>query len=70
METYEPNQSAIQFQPKNTARLWNDSEITKNYVAPELSFCKEERFKWASIYWPPQQQKTLNLNKKRQSEAD
>ena len=32
--------------------LWKDSEITIQYVAPELSFSKEKRFKWSSIYWP------------------
>lgn len=33
-------------------KLWNDSEATIKFVAPFLSFSRERRFKWSSIYWP------------------
>jgi hypothetical protein len=33
-------------------KLWSDSELTHNYPSPLLSFSREKRFKWSSIYWP------------------
>lgn len=32
--------------------LWKDSQATIPFVTPQLSFFKEKRFKWSSIYWP------------------
>ena len=53
----------------NRNQLWVDSEITGKYVAPHLPFSKEKRFKWASIYWPEDNDRLFALKKKRKSEV-
>jgi hypothetical protein len=37
-------------------------------VAPFLSFSREKRFKWSSIYWPENDANSLNVVKKGKSE--
>ena len=50
--------------------LWKDSEITIQYVAPELSFSKEKRFKWSSIYWPQINDNNLLVKKNKKSDVN
>lgn len=59
MDSYEyqppataPNQFFNTTNSFNKSKLWKDSETTIKYVSPLLSFSKERRFKWSSIYWP------------------
>jgi len=49
-------------------KLWADSEITRNYPSPQLSFSKEKRFKWSSIYWPENGDNTNAAKKKKDSD--
>lgn len=68
---YESPPSADYFYPSNNrinAQLWVDSEITGKFVAPQISFSKEKRFKWSSIYWPEDSDHLLSLKKKRKSD--
>lgn len=53
----------------NRNKLWQDSEITGKFVSPELSFFRERRFKWASIYWPESNEAAHLVKKKRKSEV-
>lgn len=50
-------------------KLWNDSENTIKFVSPFLSFSKERRFKWSSIYWPENDSDQLRVAKKGRSEV-
>jgi len=50
-------------------QLWTESAITANFVAPNLSFSREKRFKWASIYWPEDNDQVFALKRKRKSEV-
>ncbi len=54
---------------RNQNQLWVDSEITGKFVSPQLSFSKEKRFKWASIYWPEDSDRLHAVKKKRKSEV-
>ena len=57
------------FNTTNGNHLWVDSEITGKCVAPHLSFSKEKRFKWASIYWPEDNDRLFALKRKKKSEV-
>jgi hypothetical protein len=48
--------------------LWNESEATIKFVAPFLSFSKEKRFKWSSIYWPENDRNNMFVDNKGKSE--
>ena len=48
-------------------KLWVDSETTTNYVTPYLSFSKEKRFKWSSIYWPKNKDQELARRQRKRS---
>jgi hypothetical protein len=49
--------------------LWTDSEITGKFVSPFPSFPKEKRFKWASIYWPEDNDQLFSQKRKGKSVA-
>lgn len=74
MDTYEYSSPPTTNQLYNTAnsfnrnKLWNDSEATIKFVAPFLSFSKEKRFKWSSIYWPENEKNNEFIVKKGKSE--
>ena len=60
------------FMPSTTLhqnQLWTESSITGKFVAPRLSFSHEKRFKWASIYWPEDNDQLFALKRKRKSEV-
>lgn len=50
-------------------KLWTDSEITGKCVSPLLSFSREKRFKWSSIYWPEDNDQIFALKRKKKSEV-
>ena len=53
---------------QDNSKLWVDSEITGKYVSPQLPFSREKRFKWASIYWPEDNDQLFAMKRKRKSE--
>jgi hypothetical protein len=69
---YQPTATANQFynttNSLNRNKLWNESEITIKYVSPFLSFSKEKRFKWSSIYWPENNENNFLAKNKGKSE--
>lgn len=57
-----------QFYSTNPPKLWVEAEATRNHPSPHLSFSKEKRFKWSSIYWPDTHDLLHAANKKHLSE--
>lgn len=70
---YRPSTTANQFYTTGNSvargKLWNDSENTIKFVSPFLSFSKERRFRWSSIYWPENDENQLRVAKKGRSEV-
>lgn len=56
--------------PSSKKPLWNESPATGKFVSPQLSFQRERRFEWSSIYWPRDEQNSLRFKFNRQSEVD
>lgn len=55
---------------QNKIKLWRESEVTNNFFSPELSFFKEKRFKFHSIYGTTEEGCSTGRRKKRQSETE
>ena len=75
MDSYAYDQEDTSYNPYQPAatrlnnKLWVDSEITGKFVTPHISFSHEKRFKWASIYWPEDNDQLFAMKKKRKSEV-